>query len=176
MFRPLLFRLGRGAMAAGVAAAASTAAASSYRYRLAACEAATPGPGLPAEPASSAKPQAPPSTLYEDPEHNAEILTQWRGHIQAAREAFERLDVESAESELKFALEKASHFGKSSGPMATSLLNLAQLYRRAGRLEEAVPLLIQAADTLEQTAGPNNKARAAPSTHPCVQNASCGCS
>ena len=68
-------------------------------------------------------------------------------------------DLPGAEQELKQALEEAAHFGQSSGPVATSLLNLAQLYRRSGRLAEAEPLLVRAADVLEQTAGPNNKVR-----------------
>lgn len=99
----------------------------------------------------------PPPAKLDDPEENARLLDQWRAHIQAAREAFKRLDVQSAERELQLALEDAAHFGAGSAPMATSLLNLAQLYRRAGRLEEARPLLERASDTLDQTAGPNNK-------------------
>jgi len=43
--------------------------------------------------------------------------------------------------------------------MATSLLNLAQLYRRTGRQREAEPLLKHAADILDQTAGPYAKVR-----------------
>lgn len=99
----------------------------------------------------------PPPPKFDDPEENAKILTSWRGHIQTARELFARLDVAGAEQELQIALEEAKHFGQSSGPVATSLLNLAQLYRRAGRLADAEPLLERAADVLEQTAGPNNK-------------------
>lgn len=99
----------------------------------------------------------PPPPKYDDPEANAKILTSWRGHIQHARELFARLDIAGAERELQIALEEAKHFGLSSGPVATSLLNLSQLYRRAGRLADAEPLLERAADILDQTAGPNNK-------------------
>ena len=70
---------------------------------------------------------------------------------------FTKHDYAGAETSLKAALEKASHFGQSSGPVATSLLNLAQLYMRNGRLADAEPLLVRSADVLEQTAGPNNK-------------------
>ena len=93
----------------------------------------------------------------DDPEYNAGVLNEWRAQIQEARELFAKLDYAGAERALTLALEKAGHFGQSSGPVATSLLNLAQLYRRAGRLEEAEPLLERAADILDQTAGPNNK-------------------
>ena len=68
-----------------------------------------------------------------------------------------KLDVAGAEAVLKLAIEDAAHFGSSSAPMATSFLNLAQLYRRAGRYAEAEPLLLCASDVLEQNAGPNNK-------------------
>ena len=93
----------------------------------------------------------------DDPEYNAQVMTSWRAKIQEARELFAKLDYAGAERSLQLALEQAGHFGQSSGPVATSLLNLAQLYRRAGRLEEAEPLLERAADVLDQTAGPNNK-------------------
>ena len=105
--------------------------------------------------AQEAYPQPP--AKYDDPEENARILASWRAHIQEARDLFRRLDVAGAERVLQIALEEANHFGQSSGPVATSLLNLAQLYRRAGRSAEAEPLLVRAADVLDQTAGPNNK-------------------
>lgn len=111
--------------------------------------------------AAADAPRAPestrPSQVSDDPELNAEIMERWRRHIQEARESFRRLDTQSAERELQQALEDAAHFGHSSPPMATSLLNLAQLYRRAGRLEEAEPLLVRATGVLETTAGPHNK-------------------
>jgi len=107
------------------------------------------------EDSEHAYPQPPPK--LDDPEYNAQILASWRGHIQTAKELFARLDIAGAERELQIALEEAHHFGQSSGPVATSLLNLAQLYRRAARHAEAEPLLERAADVLEQTAGPNNK-------------------
>lgn len=93
----------------------------------------------------------------DDPEHNAEVMDSWRAKIAEARDLFAKLDFAGAETVLKLALDEAAHFGQSSGPVATSLLNLAQLYRRAGRLAEAEPLLERAADVLDQTAGPNNK-------------------
>ena len=93
----------------------------------------------------------------DDPEYNAEVMRSWRAKIDEARELFAKLDYAGAERVLQLALEEAAHFGSSSGPVATSLVNLAQLYRRAGRLDEAEPLLERAADTLDQTAGPNNK-------------------
>ena len=99
----------------------------------------------------------PPPAKLDDPEENAKVLASWRSHIQQARELFSRLDVTGAERELRIALEEAMHFGQSSGPVATSLLNLAQLLKRAGRPAEAEPLLLRAADVLDQTAGPNNK-------------------
>jgi len=98
----------------------------------------------------------PPAKL-DDPEENANVLASWRAHLQEARQLFAKLDVDGAERALQLALEEAAHFGNSSGPVATSLLNLAQLYRRAGRFTEAEPLLVRAADVLDQTAGPNNK-------------------
>lgn len=93
----------------------------------------------------------------DDPEYNAEVMRSWRAKIAEARELFSKLDYAGAERALELALEEAGHFGQSSGPVATSLVNLAQLYRRAGRLADAEPLLERAADVLDQTAGPNNK-------------------
>ena len=99
----------------------------------------------------------PPPAKYDDPAQNALILEEWRKLIQDARELFAKFDYASAERALQQALEKANHFGHSSGPVATSLLNLAQLYKRTGRYGDAIPLLIEATDVLEQTAGPHNK-------------------
>ena len=59
------------------------------------------------------------------------VLTCPRAHLA---ELFSKLDYAGAERALQLALEQAGHFGTTSGPVATSLLNLAQLYRRAGRL------------------------------------------
>jgi len=104
-----------------------------------------------------AREYVPPPAKLDDPEENYKILTSWRGNIHAAQECFRKLDMEGAERELKTALEKAAHFGSGSAPVATSLVNLAELYRRLGRFKEALPLLERATDTLDQTAGPNNK-------------------
>lgn len=101
--------------------------------------------------------QQPPPAMYDDPEYNATVLERWRACIGEARKAFANKNLEGAEASLKEALEVAMHFGHASGPVATSLLNLAQLYRRVGRYSEAEPLLQRAADSLEQNAGPNNK-------------------
>ena len=99
----------------------------------------------------------PPPAKLDDPEENAKILNNWRAHIQEARDLFKANDVAGAERVLLVALDLGGHFGQSSGPVATSLVNLAQLYRRSNRPAEAEPLLVRALDVLEQTAGPNNK-------------------
>jgi len=99
----------------------------------------------------------PPPAKLDDPEYNAAVLEQWREHVRQAREAWQRKDMPAAEAQLKQALEAAGHFGGSSAPMATSLLNMAQFYRRANRQADAEPLLLRAADVLDQTAGPYNK-------------------
>ena len=117
------------------------------------CDECEQAPNATDEPASY--PYAPPK--QDDPEANALVLASWRAKITEARELFAKLDYAGAERALQLALEEAGHFGASSGPVATSLLNLAQLYRRAGRLVDAEPLLERAADVLDQTAGPNNK-------------------
>ena len=93
----------------------------------------------------------------DDPEANAAVLAAWRARIQAARDAFAKHDAATAERELKAALEEAAHFGAQSAPVATSLLNLAQLYRRSKRYDEAEPLLRRAFTVLEMHAGPHNK-------------------
>ena len=67
-----------------------------------------------------------------------EALHVWKAHIQAAREQFSRKEFDRAEESLKAALETAKVFGRDSGAHATSLLNLAQLYRRRRKLAEAV--------------------------------------
>ena len=99
----------------------------------------------------------PPPAKLDDPEYNAAVLERWREHVRQAREAWQRKDMPAAEAQLKQALEAAGHFGGSSAPMATSLLNMAQFYRRANRQADAEPLLLRAADVLDQTAGPYNK-------------------
>ncbi len=99
----------------------------------------------------------PPPAKLADPEENAKILESWRSRIGEARERWAARDAEGAERALQQAVEEASHFGRSSGPVATSLLNLAQLYIRTGKLAEAEPLLVQAAEVLGDTAGPNHK-------------------
>ena len=91
------------------------------------------------------------------PEENTEALRVWRTHVHAAREHFGRKDYAAAEASLKEALEAAKVFGRDSGAYATSMLNLAQLYRRRGKLSDAVPLLESAIFVLESTAGPNNQ-------------------
>ena len=106
MLRPLMLRLGRGALAAGLATATSASMSrTSPSFRFAACDPAAPQTSdateAPAAWADGAEGvPAPPSTLYEDPEYNANILTLWRGHIAAARDAFKRHDVDGAEREL----------------------------------------------------------------------------
>lgn len=91
------------------------------------------------------------------PEENMEALRVWKSHIQAAREQFSRKEFDLAEESLKVALEAAKVFGRDSGAHATSLLNLAQLYRRRSKFAEAVPLLESAIFVFETTAGPNNQ-------------------
>ena len=150
-----MLRLLASRRALAVAGTAGATALAS-RMRLVHCSAdSAPEPSQP--PPGLEPPSTRPSAFSEDPEHNAEILEQWRTRIGEAREAFGRSDVDGAERALLQAITDAEHFGRSSPPMATSLLNLAQLYRRAGRLGEAEPLLARAAEVLETTAGPNNK-------------------
>lgn len=163
MLRPSALRLARvafgarprltRALAAGAGAAAvvqaSYALGGGSAARAALCEAEA----LPTE----AGEYVPPPPIVEDPEENAKILAAWRAHIQEARELFRKRDIDGAERKLLLALEAAAHFGQVSGPVATSLLNLAQLYRRAARFAEAEPLLVRAAGILDETAGPNNK-------------------
>lgn len=86
-----------------------------------------------------------------------EALRAWKAYIQVAREQFSRKEYDLAEGSLKAALEAAKVFGRDSGAYATSMLNLAQLYRRRSKLPEAVPLLESAIFVLESTAGPNNQ-------------------
>ena len=138
-------------IAAGAAAAASFAAITIPSHT-ALLDAA------PEKPANEHNPDYPfmPPKL-NDPEYNAEVMASWREKIAEARDLFAKLDVAGAERALQLALEQAAHFGNTSGPVATSLLNLAQLYKRSGRLDEALPLLERAVDVLDETAGPHNK-------------------
>lgn len=107
----------------------------------------------------------PPPAKLDDPEYNAQVLEKWRDRVRSARVAWQRGDLTAAEADLQEAFETASHFGSSSAPLATSLLNLAQLYRRTSRQAEAEPLLRRAADILDQTAGPYTKVCRPPLTH-----------
>jgi tetratricopeptide (TPR) repeat protein len=114
----------------------------------------------------------PPPAKLDDPEYNAAVLETWRGKVRSARVAWQRGDLATAEAELQEAYEMASHFGSSSAPLATSLLNLAQLYRRTSRQAEAEPLLRRAADILDQTAGPYTKVSCPPLAHLPLRSAS----
>ncbi|KAL1530917.1 hypothetical protein AB1Y20_001808 [Prymnesium parvum] len=131
---------------AGLAALSSS---SSSPPRHSSCDAPPADPHL--------APPPPPPAILDDPEYNAQVLERWRGRIAAARAQWRALDAAAAEATLRLALDDAAHFGAQSAPMATSYLNLAQLYAQAGRHGEAAPLLERAAAVLETNAGPNNK-------------------
>jgi Tfp pilus assembly protein PilF len=80
----------------------------------------------------------------------------WEEQIAAGHQAFELGDYPEAESQLEPALETAEAFGPQDPRLATSLNELALLYRHQGRYEEAEPLYKRALAIREKALGPDH--------------------
>src|SRR5437016_6114292 len=64
----------------------------------------------------------------------------WELHISAGIEAYQQGDYGKAEEEWQAALREAEEFDPEDPRFATSLNNLAELYRAQGKYAEAEPL------------------------------------
>ena len=65
---------------------------------------------------------------------------EWESYITAAQQAYQQADYAEAEKQLEAALKEAEAFGPDDVRLATSLNNLALLYKAQGRYAEAEPL------------------------------------
>ena len=65
----------------------------------------------------------------------------WEQYMRAGKVAYQRGDYEEAVGQTKAALKEAEDFGEQDPRLATTLNNLAALYRTQGRNDEAERLL-----------------------------------
>ncbi len=65
---------------------------------------------------------------------------QWQGHMVAGDQAYQQGNYPEAEKQLVAALKEAEGFGPQDPRLATSLNELALLYRAQGKYAEAEPL------------------------------------
>ena len=82
--------------------------------------------------------------------------TDWERKIDAGTNAFQQGHYAEAEKLWLAALEQAEKFGPQDQRLATSLNNLAVLYRTQGRYAEAEPLYKRALAIREKTLGPEH--------------------
>jgi tetratricopeptide (TPR) repeat protein len=82
--------------------------------------------------------------------------TLWETHNRAGVEAYKAGRYPEAEKQFLAALEVAETFGPEDPRLATSLNNLAGLYRAQGKLQEALPLYQRALAIREKALGPNH--------------------
>ena len=80
----------------------------------------------------------------------------WEEYNDAGLEAYEQARYAEAEELYLAALEEAESFGEQDPRLATSLNNLAELYRAQGKYAEAEPLYQRALAILEKALGPEH--------------------
>ncbi len=80
----------------------------------------------------------------------------WRKYNTAGIKAYQRGDYVDAEKLWSAALEEAEEFGVEDPRFATSLNNLAVLYKAQGRYAEAEPLYQRALAIYEKALGPDH--------------------
>ena len=78
----------------------------------------------------------------------------WEQHLDAGEAAYQRGDYEEAVRQSKAALKEAEDFGEQDPRFATTLNNLAGLYRAQARYAEAEPLYKRALAIREKALGP----------------------
>ena len=78
----------------------------------------------------------------------------WESYITAAQQAYQQADYAEAEKQLEAALKEAEAFDDVR--LATSLNNLALLYKAQGRYAEAEPLYQRALAIREKALGPEH--------------------
>ncbi len=80
----------------------------------------------------------------------------WESYITAAQQAYQQADCAEAEKQSEAALKEAEAFGPDDVRLATSLNNLALLYKAQGRYAEAEPLYQRALAIDEKALGPEH--------------------
>ncbi len=80
----------------------------------------------------------------------------WESSITAAQQAYQQADYADAEKQLEAARKEAEAFGPDDVRLATSLNNLALLYKAQGRYAEAEPLYQRALAIREKALGPEH--------------------
>ncbi len=83
---------------------------------------------------------------------------EWQSYITAAQQAYQQADYAEAEKQLEAALKEAEAFGPDDVRLATSLNNLALLYKAQGRYAEAAPLYTRSLAIAEKALGPEHPA------------------
>ncbi len=81
---------------------------------------------------------------------------QWEQYMRAGEAAYQRGDYEEAVGQTKAALKEAEDFGEQDPRFATTLNNLARLYRAQGRYDEAEPLYQRSLTINEKALGPEH--------------------
>lgn len=77
----------------------------------------------------------------------------WQEHLSAGKRAYEEARFREAEREYKAALQAAEAFGPKDPRFASTLNDLAEVYRADGRYNKAEPLFLQALALREETHG-----------------------
>ncbi len=80
----------------------------------------------------------------------------WETYMAAATKAYQQGNYPEAEKQWAAALKEAEGFGPQDPRLATSLNNLAQVYRAQGRYAEAEPLYKRALAIQEKALGPDH--------------------
>ena len=91
----------------------------------------------------------PPTTYAQD--------TKWEKSNAAGMEAYQQARYGEAKKWWLAALEKAETFGPDDQRLATSLNNLAELYRTQGKYAEAEPLYKRSLAIVEKALGPEHR-------------------
>ena len=90
------------------------------------------------------------------PAHASAQGDPWQSYMDAGVEAYQQGNYPEAEKLFAAALKEAEWFGPQDPRLATSLNNLAELYRVQGRYAEAEPLHKRALAIAEKALGPDH--------------------
>jgi tetratricopeptide (TPR) repeat protein len=91
--------------------------------------------------------------------------TVWKKYTDAGNQAYGQAKYAEAEKMWAAALTEAEKFGPQDNRLATSLNNLAELYRAQGKCAEAEPLYTRALAIWEKALGPEH-----PTVATCLEN------
>ncbi len=96
------------------------------------------------------------------PAHTSAQLGLWDTYRAAGDKAYQQGNYPEAEKQWAAAVKEAEGFGPQDPRLATSLNNLAEVYRLEGRYGEAEPLHKRAPAIVEKALGPEHPHRPAP--------------